>query len=465
MVFQFPGFKFDLNTIKKYDTSTPRYTSYPAATQLTEAFTERDFQAAIATSNQRKSPLSLYFHIPFCQSACYFCGCNVVISSNKNIAQPYLEYLVRDIRNTASKISPDRKVDQIHWGGGTPNYLSLEQVEFLWKNINQYFTINSTAEISIEINPRSVDKNYIFSLREIGFNRISFGVQDFNRQVQVAVNRVQPDEMLFDVMSWSKKAKFESVNVDLIYGLPYQTLQTFQETIKKTIELDPDRIAVFNFAYVPWMKPVQKNIPQDALPSPQEKLEILKMTIEELTSSQYLFIGMDHFAKPHDELAEAQRNCTLKRNFQGYTTQAQTELFGFGVTSISMLEDSYAQNHKELRDYYRAIDAGVLPISKGIKLSWDDQIRRDVIMGIMSHLDLHKQDIEEKYHISFDDYFSQELEELKSLEKDELVKLSKNHISITEIGRLLVRNIAVIFDVHNTRQEKKFSRAIWIVSC
>ncbi|MBR8833192.1 MAG: oxygen-independent coproporphyrinogen III oxidase [Stigonema ocellatum SAG 48.90 = DSM 106950] len=460
MVFHFPGVKFDLNTIKKYDTSTPRYTSYPPATQLSEAFTESDFHAAIATSNQRKSPLSLYFHIPFCQSACYFCGCNVVISNNKNIAKPYLDYLVRDIKKTASLIDPERKVNQIHWGGGTPNYLSLEQVEFLWKSINQYFTINSTAEISIEINPHYVDKNYIFSLREIGFNRISFGVQDFNPQVQVAVNRVQPEEMLFDVMSWSKKAKFESVNVDLIYGLPYQTLQSFQQTIKKTIELDPDRIAVFNFAYVPWIKPVQKNILQDALPSPQEKLEILKMTIEELTSSQYLFIGMDHFAKPDDELAIAQRNSTLKRNFQGYTTQGQTELFGFGSTSISMLEDTYTQNYKELRDYYRAIDAGVLPTSKGIKLSWDDMIRRDVIMGIMSHLALHKQDIEQKYHISFDEYFSLELEQLKFLEKDGLVKLSTHHISITEIGRLLLRNIAVIFDARTITQEKKFSRAI-----
>ncbi len=460
MVFQLPGVKFDLDTIKKYDTPTPRYTSYPPATQLSAAFTEGDFQAAIATSNQRKSPLSLYFHIPFCQSACYFCGCNVVISNNKNIAQPYLDYLVRDIKNTASKISPDRIVDQIHWGGGTPNYLSLEQVELLWESINRHFTINPKAEISIEINPRSIDKNYIFALREIGFNRISFGIQDFNRQVQVAVNRVQPDEMLFDVMTWIKKAKFESVNVDLIYGLPHQTLQTFRETIKKTIDLDPDRIAVFNFAYVPWIKPVQKNISQDALPTPQEKLEILKMTIEELTSSQYLFIGMDHFAKPDDELAIAQRNSTLKRNFQGYTTKAQTELFGFGVTSISMLEDTYTQNHKELRDYYRAIDAGILPTSKGIKLSWDDMIRRDVVMGIMSHLNLHKQDIEQKYHISFDDYFFRELEELKFLEKDGLVKLSSNHISITEIGRLLVRNIAVIFDMYATTQEQRFSRAI-----
>ncbi|MBO3462528.1 oxygen-independent coproporphyrinogen III oxidase [Aetokthonos hydrillicola Thurmond2011] len=460
MVFHFPGVKFDLDKIKKYDTPTPRYTSYPPATQLTSQFTESDFQAAIAASNQRKSPLSLYFHIPFCQSACFFCGCNVVISNNKNIVEPYLDYLVRDINKTASKLLPDRRVDQIHWGGGTPNYLTIEQVQFLWKAINQNFTINPDAEISIEINPRYVDKSYIFSLREIGFNRISFGVQDFNRQVQVAVNRVQPDEMIFDVMRWIKQAKFESVNIDLIYGLPYQTLETFQETIKKTIQLDPDRIAVFNFAYVPWIKPVQKNIAQDALPAPQEKLEILKMTIEELTSSKYLFIGMDHFAKPGDELAIAQRNSTLKRNFQGYTTQPQTELFGFGVTSISMLEDTYTQNHKELKEYYRAIDADILPISKGIKLSCDDMIRRDIIMHIMSNLALDKQDIEQKYNISFDNYFFHELEKLGCLEKDGLVELSTKHIKITDIGRLLVRNIAVIFDTYKTTQDKKFSRAI-----
>ena len=460
MVFQLPGVKFDLDTIVKYNTPTPRYTSYPPATELTEAFTETDFHNAIAASNQRKSPLSLYFHIPFCQSACYFCGCNVVISNNKSIAQPYLEYLVREIKTTASLIDCDRGVDQIHWGGGTPNYLSFEQVELLWKNITRHFTINPKAEISIEINPRYIDKNYIFFLREIGFNRISFGIQDFNRQVQVAVNRVQPDEMLIDVMSWIKQAQFESVNVDLIYGLPYQTVHTFRETIAKTIELDPDRIAVFNFAYVPWVKPVQKNIPEEALPLPQEKLEILKMTIEELTRNQYLFIGMDHFAKPHDELAIAQRSSNLKRNFQGYTTQPQTELFGFGATSISMLEDAYTQNHKQLRDYYRAIDEGVLAIAKGIQLTQDDIIRRDAIMRLMSHPMLHKQDIEDKYNISFDHYFFQELEELKLLEKDGLVELSTNHISITEIGRLLVRNIAVIFDTYAKTGAQKFSRAI-----
>jgi oxygen-independent coproporphyrinogen III oxidase len=460
MVFLLPGVKFDLDMIKKYDNPAPRYTSYPPATQLAEGFTADDFQAAIAASNHRKSPLSLYFHIPFCQSACYFCGCNTVISNNKNIAKPYLEYLVREIKNMAALIDPDRKVLQVHWGGGTPNYLEREQVAFLWKNITRYFNIDSQAEISIEINPRYVDKNYLFFLREVGFNRISFGIQDFNPQVQVAVNRVQPEKMLFETMSWIKAAKFESVNVDLIYGLPYQTLQTFRETLRKTVALDPDRIVVFNFAYVPWLKPAQKNILPETLPPAQEKLEILKMTIEELTNSQYQFIGMDHFAKPNDELAIAQQNRTLQRNFQGYTTHAETELLGFGATSITMLADAYVQNHKQLNDYYQAIGEDILPISKGLKLTQDDIIRRDVIMSIMSHFQLHKKDIEEKYQINFDDYFSYELKALEPLADDGLVNLSSHHIQITEIGRLLVRNIAVIFDNHSQVQDKHFSRAI-----
>lgn len=460
MVFLLPSVKFDLDMITKYDSPAPRYTSYPPATQLTEEFTASDFQAAIAASNQRKSPISLYFHIPFCQSACYFCGCNTVISNNKNIAKPYLDNLVREIENMSALIHPDRNVLQIHWGGGTPNYLEPDQVAFLWKHIRRNFNIDPQAEISIEINPRYVDRNYIFFLREIGFNRISFGIQDFNHQVQVAVNRVQPEKMLFDVMEWIKAAEFESVNVDLIYGLPYQTLQTFQETVKKTIALDPDRIVVFNFAYVPWLKPAQKNIPLEALPKPQEKLEILKMTIEELTSNQYQFIGMDHFAKSSDELAIAQRDRTLQRNFQGYTTHAGTELFGFGATSISMLNDAYVQNHKQLKDYYQAIAGDNLPISKGIKLSQDDIIRRDVIMGIMSHFQLYKQDIQEKYHICFDEYFSRELEALKPLVDDRLVSISSEYIQVTEIGRLLVRNIAIIFDNHNQNQDTHFSRAI-----
>ncbi|VXD25405.1 oxygen-independent coproporphyrinogen III oxidase [Planktothrix paucivesiculata] len=461
MVFSVANVAFDFDLIEKYGNAVPRYTSYPPATELKNEFTPLDWEFALTESNQRQSPLSLYFHIPFCQTACYFCGCNVIVSNNKNAAKTYIEYLSREIEFTSSFIDTRRLVTQLHWGGGTPNYLSLEQVDYLWETINKQFTFDDKAEISIEINPRYVNKNYILFLKQIGFNRISFGIQDFNPQVQEAVNRVQPEALLFDVMDWIKEAGFESVNVDLIYGLPYQTLSSFKETIKKTIKLDPDRIAIFNFAYVPWMKPVQKNIPESALPQPHEKLEIWQMSIQELTDNGYVFIGMDHFAKPNDELAIAQQNSSLKRNFQGYTTQPEAELYGFGLTSISMLEDTYAQNHKRLKEYYQAIDQGILPVSKGFKLSKDDIIRRDVIMQIMSSFYLDKSQIEAKYHLDFDTYFGQELIAMRPLIADGLVQSSYDFIVVTNLGRLLVRNIAFLFDTHTlAQQEQRLSRAI-----
>ena len=460
MVFSVPKVAFDFDLIQKYDQAVPRYTSYPPATELREDFNPLEWQLAIASSNERQSPLSLYFHIPFCQSACYFCGCNVIVSNHKDIAKNYLYYLGQEINHTSSFIDSKRKVMQLHWGGGTPNYLSIEQVDFLWNKINQHFSFEDNAEISIEINPRYVDKNYIFFLRSLGFNRISFGIQDFNPTVQQAVNRVQPEKLLFEVMDWIKEAGFESVNVDLIYGLPFQTLQTFEDTIYKTLRLEPDRIAIFNLAYVPWMKPVQKNIPQFALPKPHEKLEIWQMAIEELTDNGYVFIGMDHFAKPNDELAIAQQNHALKRNFQGYTTKPEAELYGFGLTSISMLEDTYVQNHKRLKEYYQAIDDGILPVSKGFKLSRDDILRRDVIMQIMSNFQLNKLDIESRYHIDFDTYFEEELSAMHPLIKDGLVDISSHYIEVRNLGRLLVRNVAYLFDSHTVQKTEQLSRAI-----
>ncbi|HEY9865266.1 MAG TPA: oxygen-independent coproporphyrinogen III oxidase [Candidatus Obscuribacterales bacterium] len=461
MVFSVANVAFDFDLIEKYGNAVPRYTSYPPATELKDGFTPLDWEFSLTESNQRQSPLSLYFHIPFCQTACYFCGCNVIVSNNKNAAKTYIEYLSKEIEFTSSFIDTRRPVTQLHWGGGTPNYLSLEQVDYLWETINKQFIFDDKAEISIEINPRYVDRNYIFFLKQMGFNRISFGIQDFNPQVQAAVNRVQPEALLFDVMDWIKEAGFESVNVDLIYGLPYQTLSSFKETIKKTIKLDPDRIAIFNFAYVPWMKPVQKNIPESALPQPHEKLEIWQMSIQELTNNGYVFIGMDHFAKPNDELAIAQRNSSLKRNFQGYTTQPEAELYGFGLTSISMLEDTYAQNYKRLKEYYQAIDQGILPVSKGFKLSKDDIIRRDVIMQIMSSFYLDKSQIEAKYHLDFDSYFAPELIAMRPLIADGLVQSNYDSIVVTNLGRLLVRNIAFLFDTHTlAQQEQRLSRAI-----
>ena len=457
--------KFDINLLHKYDQPVPRYTNYPPTTELSEDFDELDFRGAIGSGNLQKTPLSLYAHIPFCDAPCYFCGCNTIITPRKELAEPYLGYLMRHIAQIAAMVDRDRLVQQMHWGGGTPNYFSLDQVERLWHCFQEHFTFDRDAELSIEVNPRSLTKEYLQGLKSLGFNRISFGIQDFNPQVQEAVNRVQPEEMLFEGMQWMREVGFEGVNVDLIYGLPFQTLETFKETLTKTIALDPDRIAVFNFAYVPWLKPIQKKIPQDALPSPEEKLQIMQMTIETLTTHGYVFIGMDHFAKPNDELAIAQSEGQLHRNFQGYTTKPESDLLGFGMTSISMLQNVYTQNHKKLKDFYQAIDAGELPIERGVTLNADDILRRSVIMELMCQFELSQQEIESKYHLTcdrdFGKYFAPERLKLRQLEADGLIALAQDRIEVTPAGRLLIRNIASVFDTYLTKSEtSKFSRAV-----
>ncbi|MGC8941789.1 MAG: oxygen-independent coproporphyrinogen III oxidase [Sulfurihydrogenibium sp.] len=454
--------KFDIGMIKKYDKPAPRYTSYPPATEFTNEIDKKEYVKKIIQSNERKTPLSLYFHIPFCENACHFCACNVIITKRKDVTKPYLQHIYREMDLYKTLIDTEnRKVVQLHWGGGTPNYLSDEETVELFNEIKNRFIIDEKAEVSIEIDPRHVDKERVFLLRKIGFNRVSFGIQDFNPKVQEAVNRIQPEDMIFDLMNWLREAQFESINIDLIYGLPYQTLETFSETIDKTIKLNPDRIAVFNFAYVPWLKRLQRIIDEKTLPPPEEKLRILQMTIEKLTKAGYIFIGMDHFAKPNDELAIAQRERTLHRNFQGYTTKAEAELFGFGATSISMLYDGYVQNYKVLRDYYETIDSGNLPIERGVYLNQDDIIRRDVIMRLMCHFRVVKSEIEEKYNINFDTYFDYELKQLEDMEKDGLLTLYPDRIDVTPIGRLLIRNIASTFDVYlRNKKERRFSKAI-----
>ncbi len=457
--------KFDLDLLHKYNKPIPRYTSYPPATELTEHFDPVHFQAAIAIGNHKQTPLSLYCHIPFCESPCYFCGCNTIITRRKEVADPYLQSLTRNIEQVAALVDSKRRVQQFHSGGGTPNYLSPPQMEILWTAITHHFEFEPDAEISIEVNPSYLNAAYVKFLKDLGFNRISFGIQDFHPQVQQAVNRIQPESLLFEVMQWIRSCGYESVNVDLIYGLPYQTLETFRTTIQKTIELDPDRIAIFNFAYVPWMKPVQRRLPQEALPSPAEKLAILQMVIEELTSHGYVYIGMDHFAKPDDELALAQEQGQLHRNFQGYTTKPESDLLGFGITSISMLEDVYTQNHKSLKDFYRAVDADQLPLAKGVILQKHDQIRRAVIMELMCESQVSKVEIEEKYHLSFDmdfnDYFQPEIDDLRALEADGLVRIWPDHIEVTEVGRLLIRNVASVFDLYlRGQQQHQFSRSV-----
>ncbi|MEB3358130.1 MAG: oxygen-independent coproporphyrinogen III oxidase [Synechococcales bacterium] len=457
---------FDTELLKKYNKPLPRYTSYPPATELQEGFSIRDFETAIAIGNYKQTPLSLYCHIPFCETACYFCGCNTIITQHKAAVDPYLDYLIHNIEQVARLGDRPQIVNQLHWGGGTPNYLALEQVERLWQALSQHFQFADDTEISIEVNPRYLDRDYVLGLRQIGFNRISFGIQDFDPQVQIAINRVQPEDLLFQVMAWMREAEFESVNVDLIYGLPHQTQKTFRDTIRKTIQLDPDRIALFNFAYVPWMKPVQRrHIHPSQLPTPAEKLNIFHLSIDELTTHGYQFIGMDHFAKPDDELAIAQRAGQLHRNFQGYTTQPESDLVAFGMTSISMLHDVYVQNHKRLKDFYEAIAADQLPVERGVLLSKDDVLRRAVIMELMCQFELSKEAIETKYHLNFDqdfdEYFAAERQDLRVLEADGLVRLTPNHIEVTAAGRLLIRNIAAVFDTYlRHKQSRQFSQSV-----
>ncbi|WOD39460.1 oxygen-independent coproporphyrinogen III oxidase [Nodosilinea sp. E11] len=456
---------FDSALLHKYNQPLPRYTSYPPATEMREDLGLREVEAAIAVGNYKQTPLSLYCHIPFCESACYFCGCNTVITRQKQVADPYLDYLERNIAQVAQRVQ-HRRVNQLHWGGGTPSYLTIAQVERLWNVLHQHFEFEPGAEISIEVNPRDLDRDYVTFLKELGFKRVSFGLQDFNLKVQAAVNRIQPEAMLFDAMGWLREAGFESVNVDLIYGLPYQTLETFRDTIEKTLRLDPDRIAVFNFAYVPWLKPIQKkHIDPATLPGPEAKLNIFHMTIDRLTAAGYQFIGMDHFAKAGDELAIAQAQGQLHRNFQGYTTQPESDLLGFGMTSITMLHDVYAQNHKGLRDFYTAVDAGTLPLERAVVLSQDDILRRAVIMELMCQFELSKAAIEEKYHLSFDqsfdDYFARERQDLQALAADGLVRLTPNHIEVLPAGRLLIRNIAAVFDTYlRNRTLRQFSQSV-----
>ena len=452
---------FSEELIKKYDKPGPRYTSYPPATEFSENYGRDYFIKHLLKSNEVGKPLSLYFHIPFCENACWFCGCNVIINRIRGREIPYLQRVAREIDYLKRYLDTSRPVIQLHWGGGTPNYLTTAQTDYLFSLIRENFEISPDAEISVEIDPRSITFNQLKLYRELGFNRISIGVQDFNPKVQKAINRIQPYPLLEKVINWVRELGFTSVNIDLIYGLPYQTPKSFEETVEKTITLNPDRIAVYNFAYVPWIKPLQRRIEKRALPSPQEKLQMLKTAIEGFTEAGYVYIGMDHFAKPNDELVIAQKEGKLWRNFQGYTTKKGVDLIGVGISSISMLERYYGQNYKTVRPYYEAIDSGLLPTYRGIELNDDDIVRREVITELICNFVLDKKVIEEKFGIAFDDYFESELKELEEMERDGLIQLGERFLRVTPLGRLLIRNICMVFDVYTKRRvEKRFSRTI-----
>ncbi len=445
--------------IEKYNYSGPRYTSYPTALEFDDSFTEGDLLSAIAGSKSDK--LSLYIHIPFCAKLCYYCGCNKVITRHQHKADQYIEYLAAEIVKRAP-LFKHYTVTQMHWGGGTPTFLNPEQIIKLSSLLKSHFNFAEQGEYSIEVDPREIELSMLDALKEAGFNRISIGVQDFNKEVQVAVNREQDEDFIFALIKKAKEMGFVSTNVDLIYGLPHQTPETFAETIQRILDLSPDRLSVFNYAHLPARFAAQRKIKDEHLPSPQQKLDMLHQTIETLTGAGYQYIGMDHFAKPDDELAKLQREGRLHRNFQGYTTQEECDLLGLGVSSISQIGDCYAQNQKDIRPYYEAIDEQGHALWKGCKLNRDDEIRRAVIKQLICHFELDMVKMEQQLGIQFEDYFAEDLKLLQTFIDDKLVNIENRQISISPTGRLLIRNICICFDVYfrEKARQQQFSRVI-----
>jgi oxygen-independent coproporphyrinogen-3 oxidase len=455
----------DVQLLRKYSVAGPRYTSYPSAPVFSETFRSDDYLAEIGRTNPpgEDAPISVYVHLPYCDTLCYFCGCTMKITHDPSQITAYNEYLKREIAMIAPLVSPSRRVAQLHWGGGTPSYLSAAEIRDLGGFLASKFTYADDIEAGVEIDPRGLTRDRMEAFRESGFNRVSMGVQDFTPEVQKAVNRIQPEEITRDAVEWSRSLGFRSINIDLIYGLPYQSVRTFAGTVDTVIGMSPDRLAVFNYAHVPWLKPHQKVLDGMPLPSPEEKLELFRMTMEKLTGAGYVNIGMDHFAKPDDELAIARGNGTLYRNFQGYSTKSGCDLYAFGMSAISFLGDVYHQNLKSIWDYYGRLDEGKLPTHAGYRMTRDDQIRREVIMKIMCDNEVMKAGVSTKFGIDFDSYFADALPRLAQFTADDLVELRDDRIVIRPLGRLIVRNIAMCFDpyLESMRKDKKiFSKTV-----
>ncbi|MDQ1243834.1 MAG: oxygen-independent coproporphyrinogen oxidase [Campylobacterota bacterium] len=453
----------DFAKFTKYSKPGPRYTSYPTALEFSDSFGYDEYIQKLKSQNSTR-PLSLYFHLPFCKNACYFCGCNVVFTSKEDKMLRYLDYLKRELKILSQYVDCNRSVIQMHFGGGTPTFFSAPQLEEVIKEIKSFFpNFVKDAEVSCEIDPRHIDEDQMKVLSENGFNRVSFGLQDFNEKVQHAIHRIQPYEITKKAMDLARKYNMHSVNVDLIYGLPYQSLETFKETLELALTLNPDRFAIFNYAHVPWMKKTMRKIDETTLPLPDEKLRIMQHTIDFLTSHGYKMIGMDHFAKPEDELFKAIEKGELHRNFQGYTTKGGADLIGVGLTSIGEGVAHYAQNFKEMRDYEEAIDAGKLPFERGIVLNDDDQIRQYVIMELMSNFKLDIKRFEKLFNVEFKTYFADALIALKPFVEDELLSMNSDFIECSQTGTLLIRNIAMPFDAYmkkHAASSKTFSKTV-----
>jgi oxygen-independent coproporphyrinogen-3 oxidase len=454
--------KVDLDLVQKYNVAGPRYTSYPPATKFTETFTWPQLAEKIIENNKTDRDLSLYFHIPFCETLCWFCGCTTVITLNHSQGQNYLNYLEKEVAQMATLINPRRKVVQLHFGGGSPTFLAPDEIRRLGEIIHKHFKFATDIEAGVEIDPRRLTRDHVVALKEIGFNRASLGVQDFDPAVQEAVHRIQPREMTQQTIDWLREMNFASINLDLIYGLPHQTVESFNRTLDIVLAMHPDRLAVFSYAHVPWVKPAQKILEQKILPPPETKLQLLKNVIERLTeNNRYIYIGMDHFARAQDELVLAQRNKTLQRNFQGYSTHANADIYAFGMSAISQIPEAYWQHEKDLLKYYAALDAGKVPLSRGYVVSDEDKIRRDTIMRVMCDLGLDYAAMSNRFGINFASHFEREIESLAGFEADGLVRRSENGLEVTDTGRLFIRNIAMCFD--NTLAasgERKHSRTI-----
>jgi oxygen-independent coproporphyrinogen-3 oxidase len=455
---------WDRQLIDRYDLSGPRYTSYPTAPQFHEQFGEQELRQAIERSNAAGRPLSLYFHIPFCSTVCYYCACNKIITANRKRAMPYLERLITEVARQGALFDRSRPVHQLHWGGGTPTYISDDEKRLLMAATREHFTLldDDSGEYSIEIHPGDMEVSTIACLRELGFNRLSMGIQDFDTTVQQAVNRFNSVEEVRALVQAGRAEGFHSISMDLIYGLPHQSWATFERTLDSIIELGPDRLSVFNYAHLPHLFKVQKQIDETALPSASEKLLMMERMTQVLLDAGYVYIGMDHFARPDDELAVAQRNGVLQRNFQGYSTHGGCDLVAFGVSAISAIDNVFAQNHKQIEDYQAAIDQGGLAVARGFELSDDDLLRQEVIKQLICHFELHFDAIERQFGINFADYFASELEQLAPMAADGLLQLEPGAIRVTLAGRLLIRRICMTFDAYLNRAktEIRYSRII-----
>ena len=450
---------WDQAILDKYNYSGPRYTSYPTALEFHEAFTVSDYDMACTQYPER--PLSLYVHIPFCHKLCYYCGCNKVITRHSHKADEYLDVIEHEIRQRAALLQ-GREVTQLHFGGGTPTFMSKAQITRLMMILRDEFNFTQDAEISIEVDPREIELDMLDHLRSEGFNRLSIGVQDFNKEVQKLVNREQDEEFIIAMVQRAKDLGFRSTNLDLIYGLPKQTQALFADTLKQVLEMKPGRLSVFNYAHMPQLFAAQRKIKDEDLPKAEEKMAILQDTIATLTGAGYQFIGMDHFALPEDELAVAQREGILHRNFQGYTTQGECDLIGFGVSAISMVGDAYAQNQKELKKYYAQVNELRHALWKGVALDSDDLLRREVIKQLICNFKLDKTQIESEFSVNFNRYFKEDLELLQTFINDELVEVDDKEIRVTLRGRLLIRNICMCFDkyLRAKARQQQFSRVI-----